>query len=88
MADTFPFIHDLCGINENGLFEKSFKEIQPKELELKKENVSSTNASFLDIALEIKSQLKFLINGTLSHLKLTVCPSFTAIYPLKSFFFF
>ena len=54
IADTFSFIHDLHAINENGLFEKSFKEIQPKELELKKENVSSTNASFLDIALEIK----------------------------------
>ena len=54
IADTFSFIHDLHAINENGLFEKSFKEIQPKELELKKENVSSTNTSFLNCALEIK----------------------------------
>lgn len=33
-------------------FEKYFSEIYPEELELRRENLSSTKASFLDIYLE------------------------------------
>ena len=39
----------LCPINDNGSFEKHFKEIYPEELELKKEKVS-----YLNINLDIK----------------------------------
>ena len=38
----------------NGLFEKHFKEIYAEELELKKESISNTKDSFVDINLEIK----------------------------------
>ena len=49
--NTFRLIDDLRDISDNGLFEKHFKEIYPEELEMKRENVSSTKASFLDIDL-------------------------------------
>ena len=47
--NRFCFINDVCAINVNGLFEKHFKEIYRAELQLKKENMSSTKASFLDM---------------------------------------
>lgn len=37
---------------ESITFEKCFNEIYPEELELRRENLSSTKASFLDIYLE------------------------------------
>lgn len=37
---------------ESITFEKYFNEIYPEELELRRENLSSTKASFLDIYLE------------------------------------
>ena len=40
-------------INSNGLFAKHFKEIYPKELDLKKGNMP-TKASFLDNDLDLK----------------------------------
>ena len=41
----------------NGLFEKHFKEIYPEELELKKENRSSTKVLFIDIEQDIKDNV-------------------------------
>ena len=35
---TFRFIDDLCAINDRGEFERLYKEIYPKELELKLEH--------------------------------------------------
>ena len=61
-ANTFHFIDNLCEISDNISFEKQFKKINPEELELKKENVSSFKASFLDADLEItdnKISIKF-----------------------------
>ena len=52
--NTFRLIDDLRDISDNGLFEKHFKEIYPEGLELKKGNLFSTKASFLDIDLKIK----------------------------------
>ena len=54
ISNTLPFIDDLFGINDNGLFKKYFKEIQPEELDLNKKIVSSTNTSFFGIDLDIK----------------------------------
>ena len=67
-TNTFRLIDGLCHINDNGLFGKQFKEIYPEGLELKRENLSSTKDSFLDIDLEIKKikfQSNFLISGGL-----------------------
>ena len=50
-TNTIPFLNGFCAINVNGLFEKHFKEIYPEKLKLKKENISNTKASFLDIYL-------------------------------------
>ena len=44
----FQFIDDLCGINDGGDFQKQYKEIYPKEPELKLE-YSGSQATFLDI---------------------------------------
>ena len=51
--NTFRFIDDMYAINSNGLFAKHFKEIYPKELDLKKGNMP-TKASFLDNDLDLK----------------------------------
>ena len=52
-GNTFRFIDDLIAINDVGLFESSFKEIYPVELELKKENIGTTSATFLDLDISI-----------------------------------
>ena len=51
-GNTFRFIDDLCAINDDGLFEKHYKEIYPRELELKKEH-GGNRAAFLDLDLKI-----------------------------------
>jgi len=52
---TFRFIDDLVAINDDGEFEKSFKDIYPPELELKKEHGDSS-VSFLDLSISIKGR--------------------------------
>lgn len=51
--NVFRFIDDLCALNDGGLFERHHKNIYPEEMELKKENDGSMNASFLDLDLSI-----------------------------------
>ena len=38
--NVFRYIHDLLAINDNGEFERSYRNIYPPELALKKENVN------------------------------------------------
>ena len=52
-ANTFRFIDDLTALNDGGEFERSFREIYPPELELKKENVDYSEGSFLDLQIKI-----------------------------------
>ena len=59
--NTFRFIDDLIIFNDADEFLKSFHEIYPKELELKKENISNDAATFLDMEILIKDK-KFLYN--------------------------
>ena len=53
------FIDDLSAINDNGEFDRCHAEIYPPELELKKENDGSKNASFLDLDITIKNDKTF-----------------------------
>ena len=81
---------DLCAINDNSLFEKDIIKIYSEKLNLKRENVSSTQASFLYIDLkEIKgneiSTKSYNKWDSLSHLKLFLCLSLIAIPPLLFF---
>ena len=54
-CNTFRFIDDLITINNAGHFEKNIEKIYPPELHLKKENVESTSASFLDLKIKIEN---------------------------------
>ena len=45
-GNIFRFIDDLNAINDNGEFEKNIKNIYPEELELNKENIGYTEATF------------------------------------------
>ena len=56
----FRFIDDLSVINDGGEFENNFKNIYPPELELNKENLNSSEASFLDLQIRIENG-KFLV---------------------------
>ena len=47
---TFRFIDDLFVINDDGEFERSFRDIYPPELELNKEHCGD-KVSFLDLAI-------------------------------------
>ena len=58
--NTFRFIDDLIAANDYGEYEKSFKEIYPPELTLKKENDEDTNATFLDMEITV-------LNGKFDH---------------------
>ena len=51
--NSFRFIDDLLSLNDGSTFEKHYKDIYPTELELKKENNSSSCASFLDLYIYI-----------------------------------
>ena len=51
---TFRFIDDLCALNDGGEFGNSYKEIYPKELELKLEH-NGLHATFLDLDLSIEN---------------------------------
>ena len=81
-------IDDLRDISDNGLFEKHFKEIYPEGLELKKGNLFSTKASFLDIGLKIKekSQRNFLISCILSQFKIVPMAFFDSNISSKIFY--
>ena len=56
LGTIFCFIDDLSAINDNGEFERSYKEIYPEELELGKENLDESEASFLDLSIKLKKQ--------------------------------
>ena len=47
--NSFWFIDDLLSLNVGSAFEKHYKDIYPTELELKKENNSTSCVSFLDL---------------------------------------
>jgi hypothetical protein len=49
----FRFIDDLISLNDNGEFSKSFHEIYPPEMELKRENHEDDAASYLELGLKI-----------------------------------
>ena len=57
-SDRPPFMANLSPyyFDNNDLIEQHFHEIYPEELGLKKENVSSTKASSLDIDLGMKEK--------------------------------
>ena len=52
-GNVFRFIDDLIAINDGKEFLNSFQEIFPTELELKRENTSDLEATFLDLHLSI-----------------------------------
>ena len=52
-SNTFRFIDDFCTINICLEFVKNFKNIYSSEPELKKENISTTVASFLGLSIMV-----------------------------------
>ena len=52
-SNVFRFIDDLCAVNDDFEFRKNFKNIYPSELELKEENISPSEATFLDLSINI-----------------------------------
>ena len=54
-SNTFRFIDDLCAMNNHLELNRNFKNICPPELQLKKENVSTSEASFLDLSIIIEN---------------------------------
>ena len=52
--NTFRFIDDLIAANDYGEFERSFREIYPPELSLKKENEIDTEGTFYDLDIIVK----------------------------------
>ena len=54
-GNVFRFIDDLIAINDGNEFSKAYKEIYPQELELKKENLTEDQATFLDLNLTINN---------------------------------
>ena len=54
-GNVFRFLDDLIAINDGGEFNKSFSEIYPPELSLKKESISDQHATFLDLNITISN---------------------------------
>ena len=57
----YRFIDDLNSINDYGEFERCYKDIYPPELELGKENLDSSRASFLDLDIRVEDRV-FVFN--------------------------
>ena len=55
-ANIFRFVDDLKVFNDGGEFGKSFREIYPPELELKKENDSNRKGSFFRSWFKIRDE--------------------------------
>ena len=53
---VFRYIDDLLAINDGEEFEKHHSDIYPPELELKKENTSNSNTSFLELDIQISDR--------------------------------
>ena len=53
LCNIFRFIDDLSVFNDDKEFEKNFKDIYPKELELTKENCNNSEATFLDLQIKV-----------------------------------
>ena len=53
-TNIFYFVDDLYATNNNGIFEKHFKEIYHEELGLKNKYISSNKVSFLDIIPDLR----------------------------------
>ena len=51
---VYRLTDNLIVMNNNKEFDKSFKEIYPEELELKKENPNDNVATFLDLNITMK----------------------------------
>ena len=54
--NCFRFIDDACNLNDDGEFERSYREIYPSELELKCEH-KGEHATFLEIDITIKDNI-------------------------------
>ena len=82
-TNTFRFIDDLCAINDNCEFEKSFKETYAPELVLKKENTSNLETLFLDLNINVKhrdlrqsyiiKEIHFLSLLLECHIEIAIC---------------
>ena len=59
--NAFRFIDDLITLNDSDEFQRSFSEIYPPELVLKKENTSNDKATFLDMEIIIQDN-RFMYN--------------------------
>ena len=59
--NAFRFIDDLITLNDSDEFQRSFAEIYPPELELKKENTRNDRATFLDMEINIQDN-RFVYN--------------------------
>jgi len=53
LSNIFRFIDDLNAINDNMIFQQSFKDIYPVEMVLGRENKDNFSASFLDLDITI-----------------------------------
>ena len=58
-ANIFRFIDNLIVVNDNGEFERSWKDIYLSELILEKENQSDQSATFLDLDVHINNGGEF-----------------------------
>ena len=56
---ALDFIDDVTGLIDCGESERSFREIYPTEVELKKENLSYLEGSFLDLMITVKDKKIF-----------------------------
>ena len=56
IKNSFRFTDDLLLLNDDSTFEKRYKDIYPTKLELMKENISNSFASFLDIYIYIENK--------------------------------
>ena len=57
LRHVFRFIDDLIALNDDDEFLRSYKEIYPKEMELKVENNEINAASFLDLGFQVEDRI-------------------------------
>ena len=55
-SNPFSFVEDMCAIYDHLEFGRNFKNIYPLELKFKKEKISSSEVSFLDLCFILENK--------------------------------
>ena len=84
----FRFFENLTALGDGGELERSFKEIYPPQVVLKKKNLGNHEGSFWDLLIKVQ-KINFPTNSVIREVIILFlyyeCPTGKAVFLLKCF---